>query len=474
MKKFVMLVVIFCCIVLSCKHDKKQEGNQIPHIDLTEIKKRGYLIAVTDYNSTNYFIYRGQPIGFQYDLLKELEKHLGVKLTIIVNNDIGSNFRCLNDGSCDLIALNLTITKERKQFVDFTKPHSQTRQVLVQRKPENWYKLTKRERDLSVIRNQLRLAEKDIIIYVQKKSSYVARLKNLSDEIGDTIRMIEVDEETEQLIAKVASGKIEYTVCDENVARVNQTYYPNIDIQTSISFPQYLAWAVRKGSAELLYEINNWLTEFKKTKKYRILYNKYFKNPKSASIVQSDYYALNSGKISMYDEAIKKYAAEIGWDWRLVASIIYQESRFKPTARSWAGAYGLMQIMPSTAKRFGISESSPPEMNIKAGTQFIQWLDRRLEKEVRDDEERIKFVLASYNIGLGHILDAMALAKKYGRNPRKWEDNVEYYLEKKSERKFFTDPVVKYGYCRGSMPVLYTKEILERYDHYKNIIPFET
>ena len=471
MKNAVILASFFVLSVLACKNDKNVETSKMPKIDLKEIRQRGNLVVVTDYNSTNYFIYRGQPMGFQYDLLKELEKHLGIKLEIKVNNDLEDNFECLTEGSCDLIALNLTITKERKKIVSFTEPHSQTRQVLVQRRPDNWTKMSKKERDLSVIRNQLMLANKDIEIYVQKNSSHAARLKNLSDEIGDSIRVIEVDEDAETLVGKVASGEIDFTVCDENVAKVNQTYYPNIDIQTSVSFPQYLAWAVRPDSRELLEEINKWMAEFKNTRKYASIYNKYFKNNKSATIVSSDYYALNSGRISMYDEVVKQNADKIGWDWRLISSVIYQESRFNPNARSWAGAYGLMQLMPSTGKRFGVDDSSSPESNIRAGVKFLKWLDDRLKDDVPDEEERVKFILASYNVGMGHILDAMALAEKNGRSPKKWEDNVEYYLRKKSDRKFYTDPVVKHGYCRGNMPANYAKEIMERYEHYKNIIP---
>ncbi|MBN1182253.1 MAG: transporter substrate-binding domain-containing protein [Bacteroidales bacterium] len=471
MKNLVILASIFVLSVFACKNDKNLETNKIPHIDLNEIRQRGSLVVVTDYNSTNYFIYRGQPMGFQYDLLKELEKYLDIKMDIRVNNDLGDNFDCLVEGSCDLIALNLTITKERKKIVSFTEPHSQTRQVLVQRKPENWTKMSKKERDLSVIRNQLMLANEDIEIYVQKNSSHAARLKNLSDEIGDSIRVIEVDEDAEILVGKVASGEIDYTVCDENVAKVNQTYYPNIDIQTSVSFPQYLAWAVRPDSKELLEEINKWMSEFKNSKKYAIIYNKYFKNTKSADIVNSDYYALNSGRISIYDETVKQYSEQIGWDWRLVSSVIYQESRFNPTARSWAGAYGLMQLMPATAKRFGVDSSSSPESNIRAGIRFLKWLDDRFKDEVPNEEERIKFVLASYNVGMGHIMDAMALANEHGKNTKKWEDNVEFYLIKKTDPKYFTDPVVKHGYCRGNIPAAYTREILERYEHYKNIVP---
>ena len=181
---------------------------------------------------------------------------------------------------------------------------------------------------------------------------------------------------------------------------------------------------------------------------------------------------MNSGKVSRYDEYIKKYSEEIGWDWRLLASLIYQESRFSPEVKSWAGAYGLMQLMPITAKRFGVNAKSTPEKQIEAGVEFIKWLDKRFEKQgIKDRNERTKFVLASYNVGLGHILDAQRLAKKNGKNPNVWENNVDEYVLKKSNPKFYKDPVVKYGYCRGSETYTYVYEILDRYEHYKNIIP---
>ena len=155
-----------------------------------------------------------------------------------------------------------------------------------------------------------------------------------------------------------------------------------------------------------------------------------------------------------------------------MASLIYQESRFKPKAKSWAGAYGLMQLMPTTARRFGVSKKSPPEKHIKAGVDFIKWLDKRFEKRgMTDEEEKIKFILASYNVGLGHILDARRLAIKDGKDPDIWENNVDEYILKKSNPKYYKDPVVKYGYCRGSETYNYVYQILDRYEHYKNIIP---
>ena len=467
--KFTLLLVLLLMSFNTCK--EKEKGSFINLSSIEKIKKKGKLVAVMDFNSTNYFIYRGEPMGYQYELLQLLAKELDVKLEVKVENDVDENFNMLNKGECDIIAINLTITKDRANKIDFTYPHSQTRQVLVQRKPDNWESLSADEIEERLIRNQLDLAKK--VVYVQKGTSYATRIKNLSDEIGDSIKIIEkADKEVEELIELVAIGEIDYTVVDENVALVNQIYYPILDVKTAVSFPQNLAWGLRKGDESLKTEIDNWLVSFRKTAQYNIIYDKYFKNPRSVRIIESDYYSNSSGKVSQYDEYIKKYSKEIDWDWRLLASLVYQESRFKYNAQSWAGAYGLMQLMPTTARRFGVNKNSSAEMQIKAGVDFIKWLDKRFDiRGIDNEEERIKFILASYNVGLGHILDARRLAEKNGLDPDVWQDNVDEYILKKSNPKYYKDPVVKYGYCRGSETYNYVYQILDRYEHYKNIIP---
>ncbi len=130
-----------------------------------------------------------------------------------------------------------------------------------------------------------------------------------------------------------------------------------------------------------------------------------------------------------------------------------------------------MQLMPSTAQRFGVNYNSPPEEHIKAGVDFIKWLDRRfLARGINNKEERIKFILASYNVGLGHILDARVLAKKEGNDPDIWEQSVDTFILKKSQPEYYKDPDVRFGYCRGVETYNYVSEIMERYEHYKNII----
>ena len=461
-----MLILLLTVFIISC-------SNQTPVVsdittiveDMDEIREKGTLTVVTDLNSVNYYIYEGQPLGFQYELLQELSDHLGLRLEVKVNNDLQKNFERLKSGEYDLIASNLTVTKSRREHMEFTVPHSQSRQVLIQRIPQK--KNNAFSRDTIRISSPLELGSKTV--YVQKASAHLLRIKNLSEEIGEQIKVVEVPVSSEQLIKLVARGEIDFTIADENIALVNKKYYPGIDIETAVSFTQNQAWAVRKGSIQLKSEIDLWLENFKKTRKYANLYYKYFISQQSKSIVKSKFYYTETGNISYFDEILKSESEKIGWDWRLLASLVYQESRFNPDALSHAGAFGLMQLMPQTALRFGVNEESSPADQIRAGVKFIGWLDKRLSENVYDADERVKFILASYNAGPGHVIDAIKLAEKHGKNPQLWEDNVEYYLLKKSDSLYYNDAVVKSGYLRGTETYNFVKTIMYRYNHYLNI-----
>jgi len=438
-------------------------------IDLPQILERGVLRATTNYNSTNYFVYRGEPMGFHLELLRLFAAHIGVELDVYATNDLEENLNCLlADNECDVIALDLTVTKSRSRFVNFTEPHNQSRQVLVQRKPANWLSMRSSDIEDRLIRNPLDLAGRTV--HVQRNSAFVERLRNLSEEIGNTIHIVEVDKEVEQLIEMVANGDIELTVSDEQLGRINQNYYANLDARTAISFPQNLSWAVRKDTPLLLEAINEWMKDFKATRQFANIYNKYYNNPRSIFIAKSTYNSLGGGNISVFDSYFKKYAGIVGWDWRLIASLAYQESRFNHDAVSWAGAFGIMQLMPTTAETFNIDSTSSVPDHILAGVRYLRWLDHILREQIKDENERVKFVLAAYNVGIGHVLDARRLAEKYGKDPSIWKDNVDYYVLNKSKPKYYQDEVVRFGYARGEEPYQYVNEILERFEHYKNTV----
>ena len=462
---------------LSCLNGNDDKINAIlkgkktqTDFSLDQVFERDTLIALTDYNSTNYFIYRGEPMGYQFEMLRQFADHLGVNLKLVIVNDMNEAFDMLNEDKVDVIAMGLTVTRDRQKIVDFTIPQIQTKQVLVQRKPANWRKMrTWDEIEEQLIRNPLELAGKTV--YVQKGTIFADRLAILANEIGDTINILEdPGREVEQLITAVAGGEIEFTVADEHIAKVNQKYYPNLDVSTALSFPQHVAWAVKPGDDSLRLTINDWIVNYNKSIASRYVYNKYFKNPRSVNITQSEYYSIGGGKISQYDEIIRELSTAYGLDWRLVASLIYQESRFHPEVKSWVGAFGLMQLMPATAEIYGVDSTSSASDQIKAGIEFLRWLDKQLPEEIDDPEQRIRFVFAAYNVGIAHIYDGRRLAEKHGKDPNIWTDNVDFFILNKSNPTYYRDSVVKYGYARGEETYNFVVEIFERYEHYKKVI----
>mgnify|MGYP002377457480 CR=1 FL=1 len=463
-------LLIVLLLTISCEQpaiDKQDVEQPVINFDLTEIKKRGYINALVDNNSISYFYYKGGAMGYEYELLTRLADYLKVELRIKVITSIDDATEMLNNGYGDVIAFPFTVTSERKKIFQFTQTHFNTHQVLVQRKPDNW-KDNPYLAEKKMIRNPAELIGKKV--YVKYGSSFKDRLENLSQELGGEIVIVEdsATSETEALIRKVSEGEIDYTVTDQMIARVNAAYYPNIDIGTMVSLRQRIAWALRKNSPELLAAINTWLTEIKRDGTFNVIYNRYFNNPRTSAIRRkSDFSSLGGNKISVYDDLIKTKAEELGWDWRLLASMIYQESTFSPNAESWAGAKGLMQLMPATGKYYGADNLLNPTQNIQAGVNFLKFLNRQWSKTIEDENERLKFMLASYNVGLSHVIDARNLTKKYGGNPLKWDGEVESYLLKKSDPKFYRDPVVKSGYCRCEEPVNYVREVLQRYEEYK-------
>lgn len=470
---FVALSLLIISVIFALRglrsNDQLSAHETADTIDLPQILERGVLRATTNFNSTNYFVYRGEPMGFHLELLQLFAAHIGVELEVYATNDLNENLNCLlAEGECDVIALDLTVTKSRSQLVSFTEPHGQSRQVLIQRKPANWLSMPSPAIEDRLVRNQLDLAGKTI--HVQRNSAFVERLRNLMEEIGDSIHIVEVDKEVEQLIDMVANGEIEYTVSDEQIGRINQNYYAGIDARTPLSFPQNLSWAVRKDTPLLREAINEWMQEFKGTSQFAGTYNKYYNNPRSVYIAKSSYNSLGGGNISVFDPYFKQYANVVGWDWRLIASVAYQESRFNHDAVSWAGAMGIMQLMPTTAETLEVDSTSSVPEHILAGVRYLRWIDNILKEHVEDENERVKFVLAAYNVGIGHVLDARRLAVKYGKDPNIWKDNVDYFILNKSKPKYYQDDVVRFGFARGEETYQYVYEVLERFEHYKNAV----
>lgn len=446
-------------IVFGCTTSQEPERESPVVIrDFEEIKESGKLIALIDNSSTSYFLYKGNPMGFEYDLLRLFCKEHELQLEIHIVKNLDQILGLLSHGKGDIAAANLTITGERLEEVDFCSPVLLTKQVLVQRK----------EQKKDLVRDPLDLANKTV--HVRRRSSFYDRLKHLSDETGVPFEIVTTNggQTVEELCEAVSTGEIDYTVADQNVAKILPAYFTNLDVKMELSTRQLIGWAVPKEAPTLRDTLTNWVTEFRKTRKFKAIYAKYFHSKGSfKKRMSNELYTDLSGKISPYDDHIKKYAQQIGWDWRMLASLMYQESKFNPHARSMGGAFGIMQMMPATARQFRVDSVSGVEAQIYAGTRLLHVLNKRWEDKIPDPEERLKYVMASYNAGLGHILDAYRLAEKYGDDPTRWESISKYVLGK-SKPEYYRDEVVKSGYCKCYITVKYVDEIMTRYEHYKN------
>lgn len=441
--------------------------------DLAEIKSDGVLKALIIYSSTSYFLYKGEPMGFEYELLEQLAKHLDLKLELVISNNLDNEFEVLNRGNVDLIAHGMTVTNERKWEVDFTEYLYLTRQVLVQKQPADYLEMKWGDLQKHLIHDAIELINDTVSI--RMNSAYNERMRSLSNEIGGTIHIDTLNSRlsTDEIIKMVKDGKIRYTIADENLAKINASYYPILKVDVPVSFSQRIAWVTRKKSKKFREAVNAWILSERKQTDYNVTYNKYFKNKRNfRSRARSDFYSLNNRQISEYDELFKKYSKEIKWDWRLLASQVYQESRFDPKATSWVGAKGLMQMMPRTAKSYGVRNLNNPAQSIKGGTAYLNWLAGRFPN-IQDSLTQIKFMLAAYNCGPGHVQDAQRLAQQVGLDANVWEGNVEQMILDLSSPKNFNKPIIKHGYVRGEEPVNYVKEIFERYQHYEQFIPLE-
>lgn len=263
-----LFLVLFCC-VFGCKNTRPNPVSENAY-DLPQIKDSGELVVLTLYSSTSYFIYRGQEMGFQYELSGQFAKSLGLKLRIEVANSVDELIRKLLAGEGDMIAYNLPVTKEWKDSLIYCGEDIITHQVIVQQGKGKQKPL----------KDVTELIGKDIYV---KPGKYYDRLVNLNNELGGGIQIQKVTNDsitTEDLITQVAQGKIPYTVADNDLAKLNKTYYPNLNIGLSISFDQRSSWAVRKDCPELAAAATKWHEENMTSPAYTASMKRYFENSK--------------------------------------------------------------------------------------------------------------------------------------------------------------------------------------------------
>ncbi|UCD78548.1 MAG: membrane-bound lytic murein transglycosylase MltF [Desulfobacterales bacterium] len=411
-----------------------------------KVIKSGQITVITRNTPHCYYLYRDEPMGFEYELAQEFADYLGVELKLHIAESWESMVPLLKDGTGGFIAAGMTMTSKRRKQVVFSDGYMDIQQHLITNRKNG--KIKKLE-DLS-----------GKTIHVRKATAYQERLEELQKQ-GYTFNIqLYNDLPTEELIQQVASGEIGFTVADSNIALLNRRHYPSAIMDRPISDLQRLGWAVHPKAFQLRDKINSFFAAIKQNGRFNEIYNKYYGDIEEFDFVDlRAFHRSVKSNLSRYSPFIKAAAKKHGFDWRLIAAQIYQESHLDPLAKSHAGARGLMQLLPSTARGLDVKDIYNPVENINAGVKHLKSLYERFDKAQESD--RIQIALAAYNIGHGHVEDARKLAVRMNLNPNLWE-SLEKTLPLLRYRKYYKN--AKYGYCRGTEPVIYIKQIMIYYD----------
>lgn len=435
--------------------------------DLDGIKKWGEIRVLTRNNAVNYFLHRGQQRGFEYELAQLLAQDLGVRLAMVVPPSRDQLIPWLLEGRGDVIAASLTVSPEREKQLAFSRPYLFVEELLVGRKGG------------PAISSPDELGRHPI--HVRRSSTYFQTLEALQAEIGP-LQIVEADEtlETEELIAQVAAGTIPFTVADSHIVQVEMTYRDDIVVNQALSAPdtapeawqnltagsKHIAFAVRPDNPRLKEQLDRFVNKTYRGLEYNVARKRYFENTRRIAQAKQERSGAG-GQLSPYDALIKKYSARYQFDWRLMAALCFQESRFDPKAESWVGAKGLFQVMPATGRDLGFTRLEDPEQGIHAGIKYLHGLLKKLDPKI-EFKQRVRFAMAGYNAGIGHVADARRLASQQGRDPDKWFNHVADMMPLLQKPKYYRK--ARHGYCRGSEPKKYVSEIQNRYDNYVKIL----
>jgi membrane-bound lytic murein transglycosylase F len=414
---------------------------------LEKILKKREITLITQNTTRSYYLYREEAMGFEYDLAKAFADYLGVGLTVELADDWQGMLSKLEETPTGFIAAGIPILTSRSTRATFSQSYLTTRQHIIVHRDNR--QITSPE-DLS-----------GRTVHVGKDSVATETLETLLAQGIDVKVVFDEDASTEELILRVSEKTIDMTIADSYVAFLSRRYYPQVVVSGAISKESTeLGWAVDPGAEGLLNQINLFFRTIQTDGRFAEILARTYADVEEFDFVDlRAYHRRLKSRLPKYETLIQSAAETYGFDWRLIAAQVYQESHFNPRARSHAGAYGLMQLTKKTARHFGVDDIYDPEENIRAGVRHLRYLYDRFDGA--EGLDRMYIALAAYNIGQGHILDARRLAVQQGLDPNKWAD-LSKTLPLLREAQYYK--LAEYGYCRGEEPVTYVRQIMLYYD----------
>lgn len=399
--------------------------------------------------TTFYYNQSDAPYGFEYDMIKAFARQNGYKINLVVKDSVQSVMDALQAKNADIAAAGLTYTSERaRRFLAgpyYLRVHEQV-----------------------VCRHGLHPKTVDELaayhVEVIAKSSYVGTLESMRRKVPSLKWTEHKGYTTEHIFERMEQKQVDCTLADSHIVAINRRYYPHLNVLFDASKDEQLVWYMPKTAKgiKMSGELNGWLTDFVKSAEFKQIKERYFGHIVKFDYVDTArYHARIKERLPKYADSFRRGGKKYGVDWRLLAAQAYQESHWNPKAKSPTGVRGMMMLTQATAKQLGVTNRLNYRHSIEGGAKYMSQLYKRVPEEVTGVQDRYRFALAAYNIGMGHLYDAIRLGKKLGVNPYTW-GSMKTLLPKLAERRYYKS--LRYGYARGNEPVRYVTRIKNYYD----------
>ena len=414
---------------------------------LEDVLASGELRVLTRNSPTTYYIGPHGPTGPEYDLVQAFADHLGVKVRLIEEESLPVLLERIARGEAHLAAAGLTVTERRKQFLRFGPPYQTITQQVVYRRGGI------RPRSIAD------LAEGHLEVVAD--SSHVERLKALQQKYPALDWAESEDTTSTELLNLVAEEMIDFTVADSNEVSLVRRYHPEVRVAFDLSGEEHLAWAFPRTGDDSLYQAaRQFFEQFRKSGELQHVLARHYGHVRNYDYAGTPTYLRHvNRRLPNYRELFEQAAERNGLDWMLLAAVAYQESHWNPLAVSPTGVRGIMMLTRVTARQLGIARRTDPAQSIDGGARYLRGLIDRFDDIPQPD--RTWFALAAYNVGYGHVRDAMWITEQRGKDATRWAD-VKESLPLLRRKKWYRR--TKHGYARGHEPVRYVENIRSYYD----------
>jgi membrane-bound lytic murein transglycosylase F len=462
-KQYAYFLFLLLMLFSNCKNEQAIRVYNINRYkSLSQILETKKLILGTTINPISFYFYRNSYAGFEYEIAKYISTKLKVELEVLPVSNDSMLYDLLQRGEIDLAANNyLSLNHSYPDQFSYTAPYFKSNLIAIIFNQDTLKSNSMKHLGYSKI--FIPTNDLEHIPYKKMKDIYHTKYQVLLDDSSSSFELMR------KLIKKdsVAIITWDYLLKLSNLEDLSKVQTFKINTDCNMSF------LTSFDNHSLIDTVNAIIDDLLPSNRYKEISNRYFSNHKILTIEDPTDPAKSGkknrfkmGSISAYDDLFKTYAKQYHFEWKLIAAIAFKESNFNPDIESPYGAAGLMQLMPETGKKFGADNLFNPAQNIKAGVGYLNYLRNYWDKKVEDSTQVMYFVIASYNSGQGHIIDAQKLAKKYGANPNAWFDNVELYLSLLMEPKYYKDPECKLGYCKATETINFVKNVDGKHQFY--------